>query len=122
MIPCTICEMSPYGVGPDQLRTCSISSINFSEGGPKLCNHAFMDSATPFRSCCYIVSVSGIKVQPFYRCSMDTYKERPAAKLMIGRVLVQVSKLLEDLKGKGMDLAAFEARELFEVIKGRTLW
>lgn len=53
---------------------------------------------------------------------MDTYKERPAAKLMIGRVLVQVSKLLEDLKGKGMDLAAFEARELFEVIKGRTLW
>jgi hypothetical protein len=36
--------------------------------------------------------------------------------------VLQVSNLLEDLKGKGMDLAAFEARELFELIKGRTLW
>ena len=36
--------------------------------------------------------------------------------------VLQVGNLLEDLKGKGMDLAAFEARELFESIKGRTLW
>ena len=52
---------------------------------------------------------------------MDTNNERSEAFLM-GRGHVQVSNLLADLKGKGMDLAAFEAKELFEVIKGRTLW
>lgn len=34
----------------------------------------------------------------------------------------EVGNLMSDLKSRGMDLAAFEAKELFEVIKGRTLW
>ncbi len=34
----------------------------------------------------------------------------------------EVGNLMSDLKNRGMDLAAFEAKELFEVIKGRTLW
>jgi len=29
---------------------------------------------------------------------------------------------MEDLKGNGIDLASFEAKELFNIIKGRTLW
>ena len=53
---------------------------------------------------------------------MAMHLERPAQAAFEGEASVQVSKLLEDLKEKGMDLAAFEARELFEVIKGRTLW
>ncbi len=34
----------------------------------------------------------------------------------------EVSRLMEDLKARGMDLAAFQAKDLFEIIKGRTLW
>ncbi|KAK9908972.1 hypothetical protein WJX75_005467 [Coccomyxa subellipsoidea] len=34
----------------------------------------------------------------------------------------EVANLMSDLKSRGMDLAAFEAKELFEIIKGRTLW
>lgn len=34
----------------------------------------------------------------------------------------EVANLMWDLKSRGMDLAAFEAKELFDFIKGRTLW
>lgn len=34
----------------------------------------------------------------------------------------EVGNLMADLKSRGMDLAAFEAKELFEIIRGRTLW
>lgn len=34
----------------------------------------------------------------------------------------EVGNLMADLKSRGMDLAAFEARELFQIIRGRTLW
>jgi hypothetical protein len=33
-----------------------------------------------------------------------------------------VSQLLQDLKGWGMDLESFHPKDLFETIRGRTLW
>ena len=33
-----------------------------------------------------------------------------------------VASMLTDLKSKGMDLGAFQAKELFQLIEGRTLW
>lgn len=34
----------------------------------------------------------------------------------------KVQKLLRDLRSRGIDLEAFEPDELFNLIKGRTLW
>lgn len=34
----------------------------------------------------------------------------------------KVERLLQDLRGRGIDLEAFEPEQLFEQIRGRTLW
>lgn len=34
----------------------------------------------------------------------------------------KVERLLQELKGRGIDLESFEPHELFNLIKGRTLW
>ena len=34
----------------------------------------------------------------------------------------KVERLLQDLRGRGIDLESFEPEQLFEQIKGRTLW
>lgn len=34
----------------------------------------------------------------------------------------KVERLLQDLRGRGIDLEAFEPEHLFEQIKGRTVW